>query len=63
MNGFEIILTVFISISLVLNLIFAFYWYKADREVYEIKVRFIKDLFWIRNGQANRGQNKVWRDW
>ena len=55
MNAFDITLVVFITISLILNLIFAFYWYKADREVHEIKVRFIKDLFWIRNGQSLRG--------
>ena len=52
MNGFEITLTVFISISLILNMVLMYHWVKAENEVKNIKIRYIKDLFWIRNGQS-----------
>ena len=51
MNGFEITLTVFISISLILNMVLMYHWVKAENEVKNIKIRYIKDLFWVRNGQ------------
>ena len=52
LSNFEVTLTIICVVSLVLNTVLAYHWQKAEHEVHNLKIRYIKDLFWIRNGQV-----------